>query len=137
MYKIIFDFQQGKFTVTPYTGTLATALVIVGDATPDGWNNPAPALPSQTFTRVNSSLFELTIPLNAGKSYLFLPVAGSWTNKYGGMGGNNSNNVNGDDFKYNGSDMKSPAVAGTYKISVNFAASNTAGASGKFTLVKQ
>ena len=82
-------------------------------------------------------MFELTITLNASKSYLFLPVAGSWTNKYGGVGGNNSNNVNGDDFKYNGSDMKSPAVAGTYKISVNFAASNAAGASGKFILVKQ
>jgi len=137
MYKIIFDFQQGKFTVTPYTGTLASALVIVGDATPDGWTNPGPALPSQTFTRVNSSLFELTIPLNAGKSYLFLPVAGSWTNKYGFVGANNLNNVNGDDFKYNGGDMKAPAVAGTYKISVNFATSNVAGASGKFTLVKQ
>jgi len=137
MYKVIFDFQQGKFTVTPYTGTLASALVIVGDATPDGWTNPGPALPSQTFTRVNSSLFELTIPLNAGKSYLFLPVAGSWTDKYGGLGANNSNNVNGDDFKFSGSDMKSPAVAGTYKISVNFAASNAAGASGRFTLVKQ
>jgi len=137
MYKIIFDFQQGKFTVTPYTGTLASALVIVGDATPGGWDNPAPALPTQTFTRVNSSLFELTIPLNPGKSYLFLPVAGSWNDKYGGMGGNNTNNVNGDDFKFSGSDMKSPAVAGTYKISVNFAASNAAGASGKFTLVKQ
>src|SRR6187402_193072 len=137
MYKIIFDFQQGKFTVTPYTGTLASALVIVGDATPDGWTNPGPALPSQTFTRVNSSLFELTIPLNASKSYLFLPVAGSWTDKYGGLGNNNSNNVNGDDFKFSGSDMRSPAVAGTYKISVNFAASNAAGASGKFTLVKQ
>jgi len=137
MYKIIFDFQQGRFTVTPYTGTLASALVIVGDATPDGWTNPGPALPSQTFTRVNSSLFELTIPLNAGKSYLFLPVAGSWTDRYGGMGGNNTNNVNGDDFKFSGSDMRSPAVAGTYKISVNFAASNAAGASGKFTLVKQ
>jgi hypothetical protein len=137
MYKIIFDFQQGKFTVTPYTGTLASALVIVGDATPDGWTNPGPALPSQTFTRVNSSLYELTIPLNAGKSYLLLPVAGSWTDKYGGMGANNTNNVNGDDFKFNGGDIKAPAVAGTYKISVNFAASNVAGASGRFTLVKQ
>ena len=137
MYKIIFDFQQGKFTVTPYGGTLASALFIVGDATPGGWDNPAPALSTQTFTRVNSSLFELTVLLNAGKSYLFLPVAGSWNDKYGGMGGNNSNNVNGDDFKFSGSDMKAPAVDGTYKISVNFATSNVAGASGKFTLVKQ
>lgn len=139
-YKIILDFQAGKFTVTPYTGTLATELFIVGSATPGGdatgWNNPVP-VPSQQFTRVNSSLYELTIALNADKSYLFLPVNGSWTNKYGGMGANNSNNVNGDNFKYNGSDMKAPAVSGTYKISVNFAASNAAGASGRFTLVKQ
>jgi hypothetical protein len=68
---------------------------------------------------------------------LFLPVNGSWANKYGGLGANTTNNVNGDDFKYNGSDMKAPAVAGTYKISVNFATSNAAGASGRFTLVKQ
>jgi len=140
MYKIVFDFQQGKFTVTPYGGTLATDLFIVGNATPggdaSGWNNPVP-VPSQQFTRVNSSLFELTIALNADKSYLFLPVNGSWAAKYGGMGANNSNNVNGDDFKYNGSDMKAPAISGTYKISVNFAASNAVGASGKTTLVKQ
>ena len=139
-YKIILDFQAGKFTVTPYTGTLATELYLVGNATPGGdatgWNNPVP-VPSQQFTRKNSSLFELTIALNPDKSYLFLPVNGSWANKYGGLGANTTNNVNGDDFKYNGSDMKAPAVAGTYKISVNFATSNAAGASGRFTLVKQ
>ncbi len=140
MYRIIVDFQQAKFTITPYTGTLATNLFIVGNATPGGdatgWNNPVP-VPSQQFTRVNSSLWELTIPLNAGKSYLLLPVNGDWTNKYGGVGGNNSNNVTGDDFKYNGSDMKAPAENGTYKLSFNFAAGTAAGASGRFTVVKQ
>jgi len=140
MYKVIFDFQQGRFTVTPYTGTLASELFIVGSATPGGdatgWNNPVP-VPSQQFTRVNSSLFELTIPLIANKSYLLLPVNGSWTNKYGGMGANNSNNVSGDDFKYNGSDLKAPTENATYKLSFNFAASSAAGASGKFTVVKQ
>jgi hypothetical protein len=138
LYKVIFDFQMGKFTVTPYAGTLPTELFIVGSATPGGdatgWDNPVP-IPSQQFTRVNSSLFELTLALNAGKSYLFLPTNGIW-DKYGGMAGGNSNNVNGDDFKFGGNDLKAPAVSGTYKISVNFAASNTAGASGRFTLVK-
>lgn len=134
-YKIVVDFQAGKFTVSPYSGTLATDIFIVGDATPGGWNNPVP-VPSQQFTRVNSSLFELTIALNASKSYLFLPVNGSWTNKYGGMGGNGSNNVNGDEIKYGGSDMLSPTVSGNYKISVNFATGTTAGSSGRFTLVK-
>ncbi len=140
MYKIIIDFQSGKFTTTPYEGTLATDLFIVGNATPggdaSGWNNPVP-VPSQQFTRVNASLFELTIPLIANKTFLLLPVNGSWDHKYGGLGNNNSNNVSGDDFKYDGTDLKAPAEDGTYKISINFAGSNAAGASGRFTVVKQ
>jgi hypothetical protein len=140
MYKIILDFQTGKFTTTAYTGTLANELFIVGSATPGGdatgWNNPVP-VPAQKFTRVNSSLFELVIPLNANKSYLLLPANGSWDHKYGGVGGNNSNNVSGDDFKYEGSDLKAPAENGTYKISFNFADGNAAGASGKFKVIKQ
>lgn len=140
MYKIILDFQTGKFTTTPYTGTLATDLFIVGNATPGGdatgWNNPVP-IPSQKFTRVNSSLFELTIPLIANKTWLLLPANGSWDHKYGGVGNNNTNNVNGDDFKYEGSDLKAPAENATYKISINFADGNTAGASGRFKVVKQ
>jgi starch-binding outer membrane protein SusE/F len=36
LYKIIVDFQNGKFTITPYTGTLPTNLFIVGSATPGG-----------------------------------------------------------------------------------------------------
>ncbi|HEY0039526.1 MAG TPA: SusE domain-containing protein [Flavisolibacter sp.] len=139
-YKLIFDFQTGKFTVTPYTTPLPTNLFLVGNATPggdaSGWNNPVP-VPSQQFTRINSSVFELTIPLNAGKSYVFLPVNGSWTDKYGGMGGNNTNNANGDEFKFGGSDMLSPATSGTYKISVNFAAGTASGSAGRFTLTKQ
>lgn len=138
-YKIVVDFQFGKFTVTPYTGVLATSLYIVGNATPGGdatgWNNPVP-LPAQEFVRKNSAEFELTIALNAGKSYLFLPLNGSWAEKYGAMGGNGSNNVMGDDFKHNGGDLLSPATAGNYKITVNFAAGSAAGSSGKFTLVK-
>ena len=140
MYKIIFDFQQGRFTVTPYTGTLASSLFIVGSATPGGdatgWNNPVP-VPSQQFTRVNSSLFELTIPLIANKSYLLLPANGSWDHKYGGLGGNNSNNVMGDELKYEGSDLKAPTENATYKISINFASGTAVGSSARFTVVKQ
>lgn len=140
MYKIVFDFQLGKFAVTPYTGTLAANLFIVGNATPggdaSGWNNPVP-VPSQQFTRVNSCLFELTIPLIANKSYLLLPVNGSWTDKYGGVATGNLNNVLADDFKFNGNDLKAPAENATYKLSFNFATGTAAGASGKYTVVKQ
>ena len=136
MYKVIFDFQTGKFTTTAYTGTLPSALFIVGDATPGGWSNPVPAL-SQQFTRVNSSLFELTIPLFANKTFLLLPVNGSWTNKYGGMGNNNTNNVSTDDIRYNGSDLKAPAENAIYRISINFATGTAVDASGRMTVVKQ
>jgi hypothetical protein len=53
------------------------------------------------------------------------------------MGGNNSNVLLSDNFKYGGSDLKAPDVNGTYKMTFNFAAGTAVGASGKFTLVKQ
>jgi starch-binding outer membrane protein SusE/F len=128
-----------QFTAKPYAippkVDLPTSgeLYIVGNATPGGdatgWNNPVP-VPSQQFTRVSPTFYTLTIDLNPDKSYLLLPVNGSWNDKYGGVGaGNNSNNVNGDDFKRGGSDLKSPAIPGTYKIEVDFQI-------GKFTVTK-
>jgi len=127
-----------KFTVTPYAippkvdPPASGELYIVGNATPGGdatgWNNPVP-VPGQKFTKISTTIYEITIALNADKSYLFLPVNGSWTVKYGGLGANNTNNVNGDDFKAQGSDLKAPLVSGNYKIQVDFQR-------GKFTLTK-
>lgn len=112
-----------KFTITPYAippkVTPSVDLFIVGNATPGGWNNPVP-VPAQKFTKLTSTTFELTVALTGGNSYLFLPVNGDWTNKFGCIGGNNSNNVNGDDFKSGGGDMLAPAANGNYKIQVDF-----------------
>jgi len=118
-----------KFTVIPYaippkvTPPSTGQLYIVGNATPGGdatgWNNPVP-VPSQKFTQISTTVYEITISLIGDKSYLFLPENGSWTVKYGGVGANNANNVNGDDFKAGGGDMKAPAVSGNYKIQVDF-----------------
>lgn len=94
-------------------------LYIVGDATLGGWNNPVP-VPAQQFSKLDAYKFSLTLWLNGGKSYLFLPVNGSWDHKYGGVGANNGNNVNGDDFKPEGADMKAPAADGIYQIVVDF-----------------
>ena len=116
LYMIIVNFATSSFTVTPYTGP--SNLYIVGDATPGGWTNPVP-LPSQQFTQNTTGIFQLTLPLTADKSYLLLPVNGEW-GKFGGTGANNSNNVNGDSFKAEGSDLKSPPTNGTYTITVNF-----------------
>jgi hypothetical protein len=123
------------FTITPYTIPPKVAppasgtLFIIGDATPGGWDNPVPA-PAQEFTQISPTLYEITITLTGGKSYLFIPVNGSWDAKFGFTGDKNKNNTNGDDLKAGGNDLKAPDASGTYKIQVNFQ-------TGKFTLTKQ
>jgi len=129
MYQILVNFATGKYTVTPYTGVLPVPqnLFIVGDATPGGWDNPVP-VPSQQFTRLSLTHFQLKLALNAGKSYLLLPVNGDWSHKYGG-----TTAMSGDilvDDAVPGSNTPSPDVAGTYLIDMNFA-------TGKYTLTKQ
>jgi len=117
LYLIIVNFATNSWTVTPYTGP--SNLYIVGDATPGGWNNPVP-LPSQQFTQMNTGIFKLTLALNADKSFLFLPVNGDWSHKFGGTGSNNANNVLGDNIKAEGADLKAPATSATYNMTVNF-----------------
>ena len=56
-------------------------LFLVGDATAGGWNNPVP-VPSQQFTKVTPTLYEITIDLVGGKQYLAIPVNGDWSHKY-------------------------------------------------------
>ena len=123
-----------KFIVTPYAIPPKVAppasgkLFMVGSATPGGWNNPVP-IPSQEFTKMSPTFFQLTLALGGGNSYLFLPVNGDWGTKYGAIGANNTNNVNEDDFRIGGGDMLSPAASGNYKIEVDFQR-------GKFKLTK-
>ena len=113
-------------------------LFIVGSATPGGdahgWDNPVP-VPSQQFTRISATLYEITIALIGGKEYLFLPQNGSWSNKYA-CNSTSAQSPDGGDFGYNGSNnnwnanFPGPAVGGTYKISVDFQR-------GKYTVTKQ
>ncbi|MDI9365932.1 MAG: SusE domain-containing protein [Flavobacterium sp.] len=121
-YKILLDFQTGKFAVTPYTSTLPDSLYIVGDATPGGWNNPVPT-PSQKFTRLNSVEFSLTLNgVVGGKEYLMLPKNGDWGNKYAVSDNSVIGLSAGGDFGYNlPKNFPGPAVGGNYKIDVNFA----------------
>jgi hypothetical protein len=124
-----------SFTTKPFSPPPKVAppssgeLYLVGNATPGGWNNPVP-VPSQKFTMISTTLFRLaSIPMITGNSYLFLPVNGDWGHKFGGVGANNTNNVNGDDFKPEGGDLLAPAVSGNYMIEVDFQ-------KGKFKLTK-
>ncbi|MDQ3277221.1 MAG: SusE domain-containing protein [Bacteroidota bacterium] len=119
LYKIVVNFATNSYSVTPYTGP--TNLYIIGDATAGGWPNPVP-VPSQQFTKVKEGVFELTTTLTAGKSYLFLPVNGSWDHKYGGAtdGTGTNGGVLLADNAIPGSNTPAPATTGTYKITVNF-----------------
>ena len=117
-YTIKVDFQHGTYTVTPYTSTFPTNLFIVGDATADGWNNSNPPV-NPAFTQLNAAQFQLTIPLSGGKSFLMLPVAGSWTNKYSIADA--SVPSSGGSFGYNlSTNFNAPATSGTYTITANF-----------------
>ena len=113
-----------KIVITPYQDVVypvPAKLYITGKASPASWMSGGdPELVSQRFTKVNSSKFELTITLSANNSFLFVPVYGDWSNKYGFTGSGNANNVNGDSFKPDGGDFLSPAVSKTYKITVDF-----------------
>jgi starch-binding outer membrane protein SusE/F len=125
-YQIWVNFQTGTYTVTPYAEpTLPDSLFIVGSATADAWNNPVPE-PSQVFTQINSTQFQITIPLSAAGAYLLLPKNGDWTNKFavangnvpaaGGAFGYNPNSANANfNTNFNG-----PANAGTYTITADF-----------------
>lgn len=129
-YKLIFNFQTGKYTLTAFTQQhgLPTELFIVGDATPGGWNNPV-QVPAQQFTRKTSTTFELlSIALTAGKNYLLLPENGNWGKKFGSDGASTNTKLTGT-FKPEGSDMPSPDADANYKITVDFL-NNT------YTLVK-
>jgi hypothetical protein len=123
-----------KLKATPYAippkvnPPASGRLFMVGNATPGGWNNPVP-VPSQEFTQVSPTVYELTLNLAAGNSYLFLPVNGSWDQKYGCLGSNNTNNPDGDDFRPGGGDMLAPAPGGNFKVQVNFQ-------QGKFKLTR-
>ena len=110
-------------------------LYITGSATPASWMAGGdPENLNQRFTRISRTLYVInSLALTGGQSYLFVPIYGDWGHKYGGVGANNTNNVDGDDFKYDtpggAGDLKAPAVSGNYKIEVDFQR-------GKFTLTK-
>ncbi len=119
-YKIGLNFSSGTFTVMPYTETLPTSLFIVGDATPGGWTSPVPT-PSQQFTRINSTNFELSLPLNGGFHYLLLPQnTGSFSPKYGCLDNTVDSAKWGGPLLISGKDIPAPDESATYKIAVSF-----------------
>lgn len=128
----VLRFSVRPFSTPPAVNPPSTnKLFITGSATPASWQCGCgePELGSQRFTQLSPTLYTININLNAGGSYLLLPQYGSWSAKFGGTGGNNSNNVNGGDFRADGSDLLAPPVGGLHRIDVDFQR-------GKFTVTK-
>jgi starch-binding outer membrane protein SusE/F len=124
------------FSVTPYAIPPKVQLppghlYLVGSATAGGWNNPVP-LPTQEFTKISPTVYEITIPLAGGQEYLFLPVNGDWSHKYAvrTTAPNNVYDNTGGDFGYDYSNnFPGPTASGNYKIQADFQR-------GKFTVTK-
>ncbi|TKK71969.1 hypothetical protein FC093_02865 [Ilyomonas limi] len=125
-----------QLTLTPYaippkvTPPASGELYLVGSATAGGWDNPVP-VPSQKFTQISPTLYEITVSLIGGQEYLFIPVNGDWSHKYAVKDKSIAGLSGGGDFGYDlGDNFPAPANSGTYKITVDFQR-------GKFTVTPQ
>ncbi len=109
-------------------------LYITGSATDGGWmvggGVGVPA--NQQFTKIDDLHYTITLHLNAGQEFLFIPVNGDWGNKYACKNTvDHPQPKTGGDFGYNLSDnFPGPDADGTYKIDVDFQ-------KGKYTVTKQ
>lgn len=118
-YKFIMNFQTGTFTINSFgANALPQDLYITGDATAGGWVNTPPL--AQRFTRVNSSVYEITMAFVPGRAYKFLSQNGSWQPQFGGN--NATSGPLGANYGGGGDPdaVPTPATAGNYKIVVNF-----------------
>ena len=104
-------------------------LYLVGSATAGGWANPVP-VPTQKFTQLSTTIYEITVPLTGGNEYLLLPINGDWSHKYSVADKTVPGLNTGGDFKLDAPDnFPGPSVSGNYLIHVDFQR-------GKFTVTK-
>jgi len=124
------------FKVVPYAPPpkvpvpTAGTLWVTGNAFASGWANPlgAPFVTSQRLAKVSETLYEGVVAFIGGGNYKMIQENGVWGTQY--------HKVTGDAFagtfekKDADPGFDGPAVAGNYKISVDFQA-------GTFTVTKQ
>lgn len=101
----------------PATGTLW----MVGDATPNGWDNPLkPEFKDiQAFTKVSETIYEITIDLPGGGGYKLIQEDGVWGTQYHMLAGGTweSGDI---ELKDSDPQFPGPPSAGKYKITVDF-----------------
>ena len=111
---------------TPDAGTLW----IVGNATFCGWQNPLPPPydVQNQFTRVSTTLYQLTINLPGGGNYKLVQTQGVWGTQYRYLAGT----WDGGTFEKRDADpgFDGPPTPGTYKLTFDFQL-------GRYSVVKQ
>jgi starch-binding outer membrane protein SusE/F len=123
-----------KIVIKPYLDVVVpipptNELFITGDGTPSGWTNNPPN--AQKCTRLSNIEYTVTMNFTPGLFYKFLSTLNQWQPQYGGS------SATGGDIGFNmglpgQSDpaaIPTPAVSGSYKVTVNFK-------TGKYTVVK-
>lgn len=106
-----------RISVTPFPDPNIPTLWITGNACPSDWTNTPPD--TQKFRHISDRKFEIIMDFVPGRLYKFLTKQGQWQPQWGGCGpdgGTITENPGG------GSDpdaIPTPAIAGTYKISVD------------------
>jgi starch-binding outer membrane protein SusE/F len=126
-----------SYTVTPYAPPPkvpvpeASTLWATGNAFESDWANPLPSPydASQKFTKVSSTVYELTVAMKGGGNYKLIQEQGNWGTQYhmitGGTWEGGSLEKKDADPGFIGA-----PTAGNYKIRVDFQL-------GTFTVVKQ
>ncbi len=117
-YQIMFDFQTGKYTVTKVDNAAPNELYVVGDAVVPNWTNNPPASANLKFATSSNGLFEITLAFTPGKIYKFLSSYGNWQPQFGGASATGGTLVGA--YSGDAPNIPTPAVAGNYKIQVNF-----------------
>jgi len=103
-------------------------LYITGDGTPSGWTNNPPS--TQKATRVDKGLYYIVMDFVPGFFYKFLSNPNQWQPQYGGNSATGGNIGLNDGSTSDPDAIPTPAVAGTYKVTLNFR-------TGKYTVEKQ
>jgi hypothetical protein len=124
------------FKVLPYAPPpkvpvpVAGTLWVTGSAFASGWSNPlgAPYVTSQKFTKVSDTQYELTVDMLSSGNYKLIQENGVWGTQYKKLSGDAYAGT----FEKKDADpgFDAPAVAGKYKIVVDFQA-------GTYTVTKQ
>jgi hypothetical protein len=95
-----------------------STFLLVGGATPAGWENSAAN--TQLFTKVSDTIFEIVINLTGNGEYLIIATIGDWSDN--SKIAKHSGTPESGTLGFGGANFVAPASTGTYKITMDIEA---------------